>query len=80
MWAKKTFEFPIPAEKSLSILFYFVILCFKSPPTKIFWIRHWLQTQFFLPKLFGASPSGTPRKWDPKNQFFERLKLRHQFL
>ena len=81
-WAKKTFEYPTSAEKSLSILvktffffFFFFwrppdfgrknvwisdfgqritlnfdedirnfeVLCFKSPPTKIFWIRHWTQ-------------------------------------
>ena len=38
-----------------------------------------LQTQFFLPKFFGATPPGTPQNGAPKNQFFERLKLGCQF-
>ena len=45
IWAKKTFEFPISAEKLLSILVKtseFLRFCASNPPpTKIFWIRHW---------------------------------------
>ena len=41
---KKTFEFPISAEKSLSVLVKtseFLRFCASNPPpTKIFWIRH----------------------------------------
>ena len=29
-----------------------------------------LQTQFFLPKFFGATPPGTPPKWGPKKNIF----------
>ena len=49
IWAKKTFEFPISAEKSVSILVKtseFLRFCASNPPpTKIFWIRHCLTCQ-----------------------------------
>ena len=38
-----------------------------------------LQTQFFLPKFFGATPPGTTENGTPKNQFFEQLKLECYF-
>ena len=38
-----------------------------------------LQTQFGLPKFFWVTLPGTPSKWGPKNQFFERIKLGRQF-
>ena len=35
--------------------------------------------QFFLSNFLGVSPPEAPQNDDPKNQFFERLKLRCHF-
>ena len=113
IWAKKTFESPISAEKSLSILvktFFFCffgdhlnlgeknvwisdfgrkitlncgedirifeVLCFKSPPTKIFWIRHWVRVRYVGTVRLSCSGTGTVRCLNlPTKRFWTSMKI-----
>ena len=63
-----------------SFFFFLIFVRSSSPKPQIIEIQFLckvveLQMQFFLPKLFGATPPGALQIGAPKNQFFERLKL-----